>query len=152
MTPSSERCVRLAAADGTLLEDRHTQERGVITLTIEEIQRGRVRFTAENDRDRAVDERLYTVVGEEALFTAMRSVLHPGERPKTLRLHLEPLSTSWKDGPVEAIASAARLGHRASIATVEIRAGQSVIGRGALVSVVARLTAASHSVVALTAV
>lgn len=131
--------VRLAAVEGVLVEDLDLAS-GIVTLTIEEIRRGRVRITAENDMSDAVDHRVYRLLGEEALLTAVRSVLHPGERPRPLRIHLEPFSEGGSHGPIEAVASAVRLGSRASIATVVICTGRTVIGRGGLVSVVMHAT------------
>ena len=149
MKQSLSGLVRLAVADGMPVEEHRSELHPVVTLTIEDIRPGRARLTAESDVPRAMDDRLYFLAGQEALLAATRSVAQQGERPKTLRLHLDPLAGPWPGGPVEAIANAARLGDRASIATVVVRAGGSVIGRGALVSVVPHPAATNRGTVSL---
>jgi hypothetical protein len=138
--PSRTNHLRLVACEGELLaplRDDPCAGRGTLRITIDEIEVGRVTCSAEEEGTRrGASDRAYAALGEEALLTAVRSVLSIGDLATTLRLHLEPPALGSSAGPLEAVAHAARLGQWAATATVVLSAGGTAVGRGGVVTLI----------------
>jgi hypothetical protein len=125
--------IRLVASDGELLADPPPPptSRGWVDLTVQEIRPGHVVCTG--DGDAGTVARTYTVAAEEALLLALRSLLSLGDQSMAMRMNLDAPRLHVGVGPIDAVANAVRLGERAMTATVTLRSGGDLVGRGSVV-------------------